>query len=375
MSSKTQIEAVSVDVLQDSKSAFRYYELANASAPPASDTNMRHCETGALTNGLGLFVQLLLAFIAFSCLIAKRYCEPVNRRRTWIVWFLDTSKQIVGAGAMHAANVLLSEVLYAGDPCTWYIVNFLLDSTIGLGVIFIGLRAAYQFGKWMTWDSLRFGQYGDPARMAVWAKQCSVYLLVILVEKSVIVLLTLLPIWRRLTRYAMDWTTSADLELVLVMFIIPLVVNAIIFWVVDNFLMQHKFGDFTPRGHVVSAHQRLRPCCYAACLFCSSCPCLLPLGCCSRRSGPCTVKYSRLTGQQSRPRRWHRQLRRSAASGHTEDAGDEYSSDCDFTGALDHGADSGNHGGSLGGGSADPAVLLLPPSPSLGSETWQPQRL
>merc|ERR1712168_633261 len=98
-----------------------------------------HCEHGALMGPLGLIVQVMLAGIAFTSLIAKRFCEPKYERRSWIIWFYDTSKQGIGAALIHFANVFLAD-MFTGDPCTWYIVTFLLDSTIGLIVIYLLLQ-------------------------------------------------------------------------------------------------------------------------------------------------------------------------------------------------------------------------------------------
>lgn len=50
--------------------------------------------------------------------IAKRFCEPRHERRSWLIWFYDTSKQGMGAMAIHLANVWLAGQ-YTGDPCTW----------------------------------------------------------------------------------------------------------------------------------------------------------------------------------------------------------------------------------------------------------------
>lgn len=95
-----------------------------------------HCSKDALTDMFGWFLQVLLACLAFTCLIgksyfvqkelitilfsqiAKRFCEPQRERRSWLIWFYDTSKQGMGAMAIHLANVWLAGQ-YTGDPCTW----------------------------------------------------------------------------------------------------------------------------------------------------------------------------------------------------------------------------------------------------------------
>ncbi|NXG75038.1 STIMA regulator, partial [Baryphthengus martii] len=73
--------------------------------------------------------------------------------------FLDTSKQAIGMLFIHFANVYLSD-LTEEDPCSLYLINFLLDATLGMLLIYIGIRAVSSIVEWQQWDSLRFGEYG-----------------------------------------------------------------------------------------------------------------------------------------------------------------------------------------------------------------------
>lgn len=50
--------------------------------------------------------------------------------------------QGLGALFIHFANVFLSDVVTTDDPCTWYLISFLLDSTIGLLLIYLGLTVS-----------------------------------------------------------------------------------------------------------------------------------------------------------------------------------------------------------------------------------------
>lgn len=102
------------------------------------------CSKDALTDDFGWTVQAVLACLAFTCLVrkfsiyknscithidlcfincnthlaVKRFCEPARRRRSWLVWFYDTSKQGLGSLVIHMANIYLA-TLFQGDPCTW----------------------------------------------------------------------------------------------------------------------------------------------------------------------------------------------------------------------------------------------------------------
>lgn len=41
-----------------------------------------------------------------------------------------------------------------------YIINFLLDSSIGLLIIYIGIRISQYLARAKRWESINFGEYG-----------------------------------------------------------------------------------------------------------------------------------------------------------------------------------------------------------------------
>ncbi|ESN93073.1 hypothetical protein HELRODRAFT_165232 [Helobdella robusta] len=222
----------------------------SSSSVPGINLNLTsHCIHGSLTGPLGLFVQALLALIAFSALILKRFCEPVKTRRKWKIWWFDTSKQAVGAGVIHIANVILSEYLFQGDPCTWYIISFMLDSTIGLIIICICLKISLKIILRRGWDHLIFGTYPPPSPCKSWLYQCTIYVVVIIFEKFLITLLTLFDFWKKVVSLLLSASIDATVELIVVMFIIPIIINALIFWIVDNFLKLHHPPTQSPRKY------------------------------------------------------------------------------------------------------------------------------
>ncbi|XP_013780979.1 store-operated calcium entry regulator STIMATE-like [Limulus polyphemus] len=197
-----------------------------------------HCTHGALTDSFGWFIQGVLAGLAFTCLILKRFCEPTKQRRPWIIWFYDTSKQGLGALVIHFANVFLAEFFH-GDPCTWYIISFLLDSSIGLFIIFIGIRLTQYFARKKGWHNIVFGEYGNPPKTNAWLAQCGMYVAIVILEKLMITLLIQLPFWKNVRSFIMSPITNAKVEVAIVVLIVPFIINVIMFWVTDNFLM-HK---------------------------------------------------------------------------------------------------------------------------------------
>lgn len=211
--------------------------LSNISATPSTSPgpDPRGCENGALMDSFGIFLQGLLAVMAFSILMLKRFREPKHERRPWKIWFLDTSKQAIGMLFIHFANVYLSD-LTDKDPCSLYLINFLLDASLGMLIIYAGVRAVSAVVEWRQWDSLRFGEYGEPVQCTAWFGQCVLYILIMMFEKILIMLVLLIPQWKELAH--LNPINNPNLELAIVMLIVPFFVNALMFWVVDNFLMK-----------------------------------------------------------------------------------------------------------------------------------------
>ncbi|XP_071358230.1 transmembrane protein 110, like [Trachinotus anak] len=213
--------------------------------PPSEVTNMSDinkanphgCDNGALTDRFGVLIQGLLAIVAFSTLMLKRFREPVGIRRPWRIWFFDTSKQAIGALFIHFANVFLS-TLTKEDPCSLYLMNFLLDATLGMLVIWLAVKLVSKLVEYKQWTLLMFGEYGDPPQAAAWLGQCGIYLLIMVLEKGVISLVLLVPGWSKLQEVLLSYIANPQLELVLVMLIVPFIVNSIMFWVVDSLMMR-----------------------------------------------------------------------------------------------------------------------------------------
>ncbi|KAM6211785.1 LOW QUALITY PROTEIN: store-operated calcium entry regulator STIMATE-like [Sarcoramphus papa] len=195
------------------------------------------CGSGALLGRFGVLLQALLALCAFSTLMLKRFKEPKEERRPWRIWFYDTSKQAIGALFIHFANVFLSD-LTEEDPCSLYLINFILDATLGMLLIWLGVKVVSWIVQHKKYSYLVFGEYGDPPQAAAWLGQCILYLLIMVFEKTVISLVLLIPGWTKLQQILLGYIPNPQLELVLVMFVVPFIVNAIMFWVVDSLIMR-----------------------------------------------------------------------------------------------------------------------------------------
>ncbi|XP_031626678.1 store-operated calcium entry regulator STIMATE-like [Contarinia nasturtii] len=203
------------------------------------DENLNHCQKDALTGFLSWLLQGVLAGLAFTCLIAKRFREPPGIRRPWIVWWYDTSKQGIGAIVIHLTNVLLAP-LFQGDPCTWYVINFLLDSTIGLLIVFIGIRFCQFLSFYKKWPAINFGVYDAPKS---WIYQTCIYIGLMALVKIATTLFIQWKFWEKIKNLVLSPFSNESIELILVMLVIPFFVNLLIFWVTDNFLMRHDHNQ------------------------------------------------------------------------------------------------------------------------------------
>ncbi|MGH0139491.1 UNVERIFIED_CONTAM: hypothetical protein FKN15_035768 [Acipenser sinensis] len=165
----------------------------------ATNAKAHGCNNGALMDRFGVLIQGLLAIVAFSTLMLKRFREPKGERRPWRIWFCDTSKQAIGALFIHFANVFLSN-LAEEDPCSLYLMNFLLDASLGMLLIWAGVKAISCVVEYKQFTLLTFGEYGDPPQAAAWIGQCALYMLIMVFEKTVISLVLLIPGWTKVIK-------------------------------------------------------------------------------------------------------------------------------------------------------------------------------
>lgn len=188
----------------------------------------------------------------------KRFREPPGIRRSWSIWWYDTSKQGIGAIFIHLTNVYLAR-FFQGDPCTWYVINFLLDSTIGLLIVFIGIRLCQFFAYYKQWPAINFGVYGKflsnlliPQNCCLsfyffsisdaprsWRYQTCIYIGLMALVKLSTSLFIQWKFWDSVKDLVLSPFANATIELTLFMLVIPFFVNLLIFWVTDNFLMRH----------------------------------------------------------------------------------------------------------------------------------------
>ncbi|POM75079.1 membrane protein [Phytophthora palmivora] len=211
------------------------------------DGNAGECKL--LSGHFAVMLQVLLGLIAISVLVVKRLREVP--RRPLMVWAFDAAKQMIGATFAHVANLLIAILLYsyqeeqqsgeeAVDQCALYFVNFTLDTTFGVFLNYVLLSAVVLLALRFGWSSLKTpGDYGYPVRVRTWVLQVCSWIIVIFTCKFLIASV-IVAFQKPLGSFAM-WMFKPlekhpEVELALVMIACPCLMNAMQFWIQDNFL-------------------------------------------------------------------------------------------------------------------------------------------
>lgn len=201
------------------------------------DTKVAFCVQGAIL--LGIVISLVLK---------KRREAP---ERLWRVFILDVSKQLFGAGFVHLLNLLFATALwndsqFKDEACTWYWINIMADTTVGVLLDYLLLKVVTGIAECLTYNLEDFhtGMYMDSCgRIAPskYFKQLGIWLCTILVTKTTIE--RCFVFWQSHIFYAASEILrpvcgNQRAEIVFVMIVTPCVMKAIQFWTTDNFLKQ-----------------------------------------------------------------------------------------------------------------------------------------
>jgi hypothetical protein len=183
--------------------------------------------------------------------VYKRYRE--RPQRAVLIWGFDVSKQILGAVVIHTLNVMCSYVFgtdVEGDtnPCVWYFLNIFIDCTLGIGILWLILRALNKVAVALDIKGIKSGEYGDPPfreQLHRWFKQLVLFLLGLSSMKLVVLIIFRICPWLfDFGEWAIGWTKgNYHLQVFFVMLIFPLTMNIIQFWIVDTILKKKIYTE------------------------------------------------------------------------------------------------------------------------------------
>ncbi|ELR10325.1 hypothetical protein VC83_07948 [Pseudogymnoascus destructans] len=245
---------------------------SSAAATTASVTKKGECE---LLGPFALLVQLALGGLALLALVFKRWRE--RPQRLVKVWAFDVSKQVVGSVLLHAANLVMSMlssgrlsmkvedvIIEARDesgiasrdpnPCSFYFLNLLIDTTIGIPILIFFLHVLTRLFLLTPLgeppQSIESGNYGSPPRAKWWAKQSLIYFLGLLSMKFIVLLIFIFLPWiSHIGDWALRWTEGNEkLQVFFVMLFFPVVMNATQYYIIDTFIKGKLEGLEGGRG-------------------------------------------------------------------------------------------------------------------------------
>jgi len=192
------------------------------------------------------FVQGLLAFVALMSLWFKRMREIPQR--SFQTWFLDVSKQGVGAVYGHVANMVVSAMIVSNirgdaqldDECAWYAILYLIDTVFGLILALAFLHLLDVWAEKKNWTSLKnSGLYEGPDAIRTWTHQVIAWIVVLTLVKIIICFFmwafsSFFAVWGAILFGPLE--SNIKFELLFVMIVFPGLLNVIYFWVTDHFL-------------------------------------------------------------------------------------------------------------------------------------------
>lgn len=218
-----------------------------------------HCEL--ISGTFSILVQIALGCIALTALLIKRRFFE-NPKRPKIVWIIDTFKQITGQLFAHALNIGIAYILSQktsgtgdNDECEWYLLNYLFDTILGVGICYVFVRIQNYISSKCILPRIRSGNYMiyrtdylSSQQMCKIVGQCLLqiflWLCVIFLTKTLIFCLILLPLHDYLQQMGdvmvRPLIDHPEVELMVVMIIVPLILNVCQFWIQDLFLKDNQ---------------------------------------------------------------------------------------------------------------------------------------
>ncbi|CAP98123.1 hypothetical protein E8E15_005344 [Penicillium rubens] len=224
-----------------------YYHGTNSSSP-GQDPNDEGGEC-KLLGPFSVFVQIALGSLALLSLVYKRWRE--RPQRPVKIWAFDVSKQVFGSVMLHMLNLVMSmfsagqleiRSSYKPNPCSFYLLNLGIDTTLGIPILILLLRVLNYFASYTPLanppESIESGNYGQPPRVTWWLKQSVVYFMGLLGMKiCVFFLIELLPFIIKVGDWALRWTEgNAAVQIFFVMLLFPVIMNAIQYYIIDIFI-------------------------------------------------------------------------------------------------------------------------------------------
>lgn len=97
-------------------------------------------------------------------------------------------------------------------------------------------------------ESIKSGHYGYPPHVTWWLKQSFIYFIGLVLMKLCVLLIFVFFPWIALVGdWALRWTEGSEaLQIAFVMFVFPLIMNALQYYIIDSFIKDKTHGEHEP---------------------------------------------------------------------------------------------------------------------------------
>ncbi len=117
-----------------------------------------------------------------------------------------------------------------------------METTVGIPILLILLKIVTGLVAYTSWgnprESIQSGNYGHPPNVYWWIKQSVIYFCGLFGMKiCVLIMFLMLPWISRIGDWALKWTEGNErLQIVFVMMLFPLIMNALQYYIIDSFI-------------------------------------------------------------------------------------------------------------------------------------------
>ena len=156
--------------------------------------------------------------------------------------------------AQAAADKVGTATKYQPNPCSFYLLNLGIDTTIGIPILILILKVLSVGASYTALanppESIKSGHYGDPPRATWWLKQSIIYFFGLMGMKTcVFFIFQLLPWIGIVGDWALKWTEGNEaVQIAFVMFIFPLIMNGMQYYIIDIFIKQRPEPEVDAEG-------------------------------------------------------------------------------------------------------------------------------
>ena len=136
------------------------------------------------------------------------------------------------------------------NPCSLYFLNILLDTTLGIGILYGLLHALFFTCQHVLgWSGFVSGEYSAPMRhgriasmLECWVRQTAVYVLALVLMKLIVLgLLYMMPFLTLFGSWLLGlFQTHRAMQVIFVMALFPMAMNMLQFWIVDSMLLYQR---------------------------------------------------------------------------------------------------------------------------------------